>query len=152
MSVTLSISSRTKASRNLAAPLKRYLRDVLKLMEIDRGSWSVNLVDDAAMIELHDRTMDMPTTTDVLTFDLRTQNGDAPSLALDLDTVICIDEAVRRSDELGHPLLHEVLLYAIHSLLHVWGFDDRTDAQARKIHRKEDELLVALGVGAVYKR
>jgi probable rRNA maturation factor len=149
MSVKISISSRTEQSRKISGALKRYLQQALEILGIDQGAWSVNLVNDDAMVELHGRTMGIPATTDVLTFDMKT--GDASGFALDLDTVICADEAARRADELGHPLLHEILLYAIHSVLHVRGFDDKTDAQARKMHRKEDQILIALGVGPVYK-
>src|SRR5579872_6237823 len=70
MSVQLTISSHIKVPRNLIAVLRRHLRRTLTLMRIETGSWSITLVDDAAMIALHARTMGLPATTDVLTFDL----------------------------------------------------------------------------------
>ena len=113
------------------------------------GNWSITLVDDRAMGELHARTMGDARTTDVLTFDLR---GDDDATGLDLDTVICVAEARRQAAARGHAVHDEVLLYAVHSLLHVSGYDDLTPRQARAMHAREDELLTRLGVGAVYAR
>jgi probable rRNA maturation factor len=137
--------------------LTTHLRALLKLLKITSGNWSITFVCDQEMKQLHARTMNDPTTTDVLTFDLR----DPPTIknknlkiknSVDLDTVICLDEARRRAKELKHPLTHELLLYALHSLLHVQGYDDLTPKDAQKMHRREDQLLVALGIGAVYRK
>ena len=38
----------------------------------------------------------------------------------------------------------------MHGVLHLIGFDDRTAAGYRKMHRKEDEILTRLGVGPVF--
>ncbi len=43
-----------------------------------------------------------------------------------------------------------MLLYAVHGLLHLCGYDDRTPAGFRRMHRKEDDLLARLGVGPVF--
>jgi len=158
MSVNLHITRQTPVPRGLLGCLRPPLRGVLPLLGQRTGSWSITLVDDATMMELHHRTMGLPTTTDVLTFDLRDRAARRARPApgdggpLELDTVICLDEAARRALDLGHPLFHEVLLYAIHSLLHVCGYDDRTAALARKMHQEEDRLLICLKIGPVFHR
>jgi probable rRNA maturation factor len=139
------------------APLARPLRHLLRLLRIQTGSWSISLVHDPEMSALHARTMGLPSTTDVLTFDLRDPPKSQDSRlktqdALDLDTVICLDEARRRANELRHPLQNEILLYALHSLLHVQGYDDLTPAQSRRMHAREDELLTQIGIGPLYSR
>jgi hypothetical protein len=53
---------------------------------------------------------------------------------------------------LRHSLRNELLLYAIHSLLHVQGYDDVKAQDAAEMHRREDEILLRLGVGAVYEK
>ena len=105
------------------------------------------------MKRLHAASLDDPTTTDVLTFDLR---DDAPKkdhegTPVELDTVVCIDEARRRATEFGHPIRNELLLYCLHSLLHVQGYNDTTRAESDRMHVREDELLHAIGIGPVYK-
>jgi rRNA maturation RNase YbeY len=145
--VKLTLANHTRAVVPGPLPfLRRQLRKVLGLLDIVEGAWSITLVDDAAMTALHARSMQLPTTTDVLTFDL--SEGEA----LDLDTVLCVDEARRRAAELGHDLSHELLLYAVHSLLHVRGFDDIKAAEARRMHREEDRLLSLVGVGPVFRK
>jgi len=161
MSVTLTIHA------GYPVRIGEELRAVLRVLKIRTGAWTISVVRDGEMAALHKRTMGLDSTTDVLTFDLReddgggktqnakrkTQNGKRRAEGggiLDLDTVICIDEARRRAGELGHSIRHEVLLYAIHSLLHVQGYDDLTAAEAARMHAKEDELLTKIGVGAVY--
>ena len=141
--------------------LTRQLRQVLTWLGTMQGQWSITLVHDPAMRQLHQQVMQDDSTTDVLTFDLRDKParrrkafGAAVARAdpLDLDTVISLDEARRRAAELSHAVHDEVLLYAVHSLLHVLGYDDRSPAHARRMHHREDELLVRLGVGPVYAR
>lgn len=128
------------------ARLRRQAKKVAGALSCSAGRWCIVLVNDAEMSVMHARTMDDPTTTDVLTFDMREDAG----ALLDLDTMICVDEAARRAKELGHSVADEVLLYAVHSLLHVCGYDDVTPAKAARMHRREDEILVELGIGARY--
>ena len=45
----------------------------------------------------------------------------------------------------------EVLLYALHGVLHLCGYDDRTDRDFAAMHRREDEILERLGVGAIFR-
>ena len=79
----------------------------------------------------------------MLTFDLR-DDADAD---LEGDVALCVDEAARRAAERGHPVRDEVLLYAVHGLLHLLGEDDHTPADYARMHAREDALLTAIGVG-----
>ena len=137
----------------------RELRRVLRYLGISQGSWTVKVVGDKEMAELHRRTMRIAGTTDVLTFDLREESEGrrrkpehGGGAMVELDTVMCVDEARRRAKELGHTVRAELLLYCVHSLLHVQGYDDVTAAGARRMHAREDEILEAVGVGAVYSK
>jgi probable rRNA maturation factor len=71
-------------------------------------------------------------------------------LALTGEVVICVPEARRRSREHGTTLQQELLLYALHGMLHLCGFDDRTDRDFKRMHRTEDQILARLGVGPVF--
>ena len=50
----------------------------------------------------------------------------------------------------GHTVSDEVALYAIHGILHLLGYDDHDDADARRMHDRENEILTRIGIGAVY--
>jgi probable rRNA maturation factor len=106
---------------------------------------SIRLVDDAEMTRLHEQHMGKLCTTDVLTFPMS-----EPGEPIEADLVICLDEARRRATDLGHDAEREVLLYALHGLLHCAGFDDRDEGSAAKMHAEEDRILHTIGVGATY--
>lgn len=112
------------------------------------GEIRVRIADDAEMSRTHEQFSGVTGATDVLTFDLRDDpNPDAP---LDTDLVLCIDEARRHAAEHGHTPERELLLYALHGLLHCLGYDDHTPADAEAMHAREDDILRRIGVGATY--
>jgi probable rRNA maturation factor len=105
------------------------------------GKLSIALVNDAMMSTLHRRFMNLAGPTDVLTFP---DNGGG-------EVAICVPEARRCAKEHGTRVRDELLLYAIHGMLHLTGMDDRTARGFEAMHRMEDEILKSLGVGAVFR-
>lgn len=130
------------------------LAEALRLTGVTSGSLSVTLIDDATMSRLHGEHCGDPTTTDVLTFDLSdtrgTSEAGSPLTQIDGDLVICRDEAQRQADERGHDARAELLLYAVHGLMHLLGEDDHDEASYQHMHRREDELLTRLGLGPLF--
>ncbi|MFG0307344.1 MAG: rRNA maturation RNase YbeY [Phycisphaerales bacterium JB040] len=110
-----------------------------------RGELRVRVVDDRAMTQAHRRHCELDSTTDVLTFDLSESEHE-----IDTDVLVCLDEGVRRAGELGHPPERELLLYALHALLHCVGHDDHDPEAYQAMHALEDELLERAGVGATF--
>jgi probable rRNA maturation factor len=110
---------------------------------------SVALVNDVIMSSLHQQFMNLPAPTDVLSFPLEMdQRGRATSG----EVVICVPEARRRAAIDGTSVPNELLLYAIHGLLHLSGMDDRTQRGFAQMHRMEDQILVRLGIGPVFQQ
>jgi len=108
---------------------------------------SIALVNDARLADLHLRFMNIPGPTDVLTFEL---DHDPAGRVTSGEVVVCVPEARRKAKELGHRVEHELLLYALHGILHLSGHDDRTTPAYRRMHRMEDKILETLGIGAVF--
>lgn len=106
---------------------------------------ALRIVADAEMARLHEQHAGVQGTTDVLTFD-------TPGEAVDVDIAVCADEASRRAEELGHTVERELLLYAVHGLLHCLGFDDHSEAESLRMHAEEDRLLEAIGVGRTFSQ
>jgi probable rRNA maturation factor len=75
--------------------------------------------------------------TDVLSFDLT----HCPGAGLCAQIVVCGDLAVRQARRLRTGPQRELLLYVLHGLLHLIGYDDATPAQAARMHAREDRLL-----------
>lgn len=109
-----------------------------------RGEVRVRVMDDSVMAAAHVGFAGVEGTTDVLTFDL------ADGEDLDVDILVCVDEAARQGAARGHSVERELLLYIIHGVLHCRGHDDHDPVAAAKMHAEEDRILEALGVGATY--
>ncbi len=122
------------------------------MLEVGRGGEvRVRLVADAEMADAHLKYADVPGTTDVLTFDLAEDAAaTGASAALDVDILVCVDEARRQAVIHGHAAEREVLLYILHGVLHCLGHDDHDDAAYERMHAEEDRILRAIGVGPVF--
>ncbi|MEZ6242616.1 MAG: rRNA maturation RNase YbeY [Phycisphaerales bacterium] len=110
------------------------------------GEVRVRVVGDAEMSREHASRLGVEGTTDVLTFDL----GGAGGRELDVDLLVCVDEACRQARAFEHEPERELLLYIVHGVLHCLGYDDADDASCAAMHVREDELLEIAGVGATY--
>jgi len=111
------------------------------------GEVRAQVVNDETMSALHARHAGETGTTDVLTFDLR-EDLDQP---MDADIVVCVDEARRQASARGHAVERELLLYILHGALHCLGHDDHDDAAYLAMHREEDAVLTAIGVGRTFE-
>ncbi len=127
--------------------LESMLHKVVALIPDMPQEISIALVNDAKMSALHLQFLNIAGPTDVLTFEL--DHDDAGKM-ISGEIVLCVPEARRRSRDLGHKIENELLLYAIHGILHLSGYDDRTDAAYRRMHQAEDHILTQLGIGAVF--
>ncbi len=99
------------------------------------------------MSRLHHQYLRQKSPTDVLTFELE---HDGRGRAISGEIVICTSVARRQARRLGHSVRRELLLYALHGLLHLSGWDDRTEAAFAAMHAKEDEILSKLGVSKTF--
>ena len=122
----------------------------VQLTGLKEAQITLVVVEDPQMADLHVQYTGVAGTTDVLTFDLRDQPNLGDEDDVEGDIVICIDEAARQADARKHPLRHELLLYAIHGLMHLVGEDDHDDEGYQRMHQREDELLEQLGVGRLF--
>ena len=86
------------------------------------------LVDRATMARVHGDFLGDPTETDVITFPYG-------------EILVCPAVARDRAAEFGLDVEQEVLLYALHGLLHLAGYDDKTPEAARSMARAQARLL-----------
>ncbi len=133
--------------REHVAYLRRHLRAAHALLAPSLAELSIALVGDKRMSNLHVQFLNVAGPTDVLTFPLEVDRRGRVTAG---EIVVCVPEAKRRAAGHGVTVRQEVLLYAVHGLLHLCGYDDLTPAGFRRMHRKEDDLLARLGVGPVF--
>lgn len=69
--------------------------------------------------------------TDVITFDYKSSG----------EIIICPSVAALNARQYANSVESELLLYVIHGLLHLAGFDDHKPSDIARMRRKEEELL-----------
>jgi len=143
----LKLTISADSGKAFAPFVKKHLKQASVLLRAPLQELSVVFIGDRRMSELHQQFMNLPTPTDVLTFPM---DEDSQRRPLTGEVYVCIPEARRQARLRNVPVEHEVLLYSLHGMLHLCGFDDRTDTEYRKMHRKEDHILTQLGIGSVF--
>ena len=132
------------------ALLRRAALATLRAERISKAKVSIAVVDAADMSRLHLKYLGKRGATDVLSFDLR---SDAATACIDGEIVICADVARKRAAGRSSKLRDakaELALYVVHGLLHLIGYDDRKPREFKRMHAREDEILIKLGLGPVF--
>lgn len=99
------------------------------------GELGIWICDDDEIADLHQRFMQIPGPTDVLSFP-----GDPPYLG---DVAVSYETAACQAHEVGHSVQREIAYLALHGLLHLIGFDDLTIADRERMISRQDELIAA---------
>lgn len=107
---------------------------------------SVAVLGDAEIRRLNRASLGHDEPADALAWALTSRPVLEAELALGGD--VARREAARR----GHLAYHELLLYAVHGVLHVLGHDDHRAPARRRMRRAERAWLGALGAPAVFGR
>jgi probable rRNA maturation factor len=128
--------------------IKRYIKRAHAIMRPALAEFSIALVGNRRMSALHEQFMSIAGPTDVLTFPI---DLDGAGHVIGGEVVICVPEARRRARENGNSVANELLLYALHGMLHLCGYDDKTAREFAMMHRMEDDLLERMGVGPVFE-
>lgn len=127
----------------LAAAVATHLSRAVAVLGVPVERLSVRLLGDASMAELHRRHCGIDGPTDVLSFPA------APAgEPVDADVACGVAVAAREAAARGHRLEEELLLYALHGLLHCLGHDDHDPEAFALMHAEEDRVLAAIGVAA----
>lgn len=103
-----------------------------------RGTVNVICAGDAAIKELNRRFLKKTRTTDVIAFNY--PPAPAPGTVLG-EIYLCLPQARRQARALGHSLITELLILAVHGALHLSGMDDDTPARRLKMNRRTARLL-----------
>lgn len=90
--------------------------------------------------EVNRNYLDRTGTTDVISF---TYHADPDSL--EGEVVVNAAEAVRQAEETGHEPWHELMLYVVHGVLHLVGYEDSVPELRHRMNSRAVELLEAAG-------
>ena len=125
-------------------PLEKFQQHLCTICEWEgypSVSLSVAFVDDATIQNLHHQYLGMDTPTDVLSFPLQDEEEDN-YLG---EVVLSIDTARREAQRRGHSFEAEIMLYLIHGVLHLLGYNDQAEGEREAMEGRQNELLQRLG-------
>lgn len=122
---------------------------------------NVLLTDNATIqaINLEQRQIDRP--TDVLSFPM--QEYPTPSDFSELekeatafhpetgelllgDIVISVEKVMEQAEKYGHSIERELGFLVAHSMLHLFGYDHMEENEAKKMEKKQEEILQKIGL------
>jgi probable rRNA maturation factor len=127
---------------------------MLEHLALEGVELSVALVDDAAIHELNQTYRHKNKPTDVLSFPLHERpagwkpaGAKGPEIGAGFpfkgpigDVILSIDTARRQAEAAERPLLDELTMLLAHGLLHLLGYDHRTNAEDREMTARTREL------------
>lgn len=136
--------------------LRNVAKVVLEAEEIESAVISIAIVDDATLRQLNVRHLNHDYDTDVLSFLLECESTDdsaddhsAPrgrGKRIEGEVIASADMAARMAIEYKWRPNDELILYVVHGLLHLAGYDDLTDAEREIMRAREREILTRLGL------
>lgn len=127
-------------------------RFVMEELRVHPGAdLCVRLVDEAAMTTLHEKWMDLPGPTDVMSFPMDEltpgRDGEDREEGILGDIVLCPSVAQRQAAEAGHALEEELLLLTTHGILHLLGFDHAEADEEKEMFEVQRTLLLTFLAG-----
>ena len=114
---------------------KVWLQQVIRKEGKVTGDISYVFCDDAYMIQQNNAFLQHDTYTDIITFDECV--GDVISGSI----LISADRVAENASTFGKTFETELLRVVVHGTLHLCGYKDKSDSEAKLMRQKEDESL-----------
>ncbi|HTF55294.1 MAG TPA: rRNA maturation RNase YbeY [Pseudonocardia sp.] len=145
MSIEICNESGVALDERAIVSVARFALDAMRVNPL--AELSVLLVELDVMAELHQRWMELPGPTDVMSFPMdeldatrRPDSLDDPESILG-DVVLCPEFAKGQATAAGHPLADELHLLTVHGVLHLLGYDHAEPDQEREMFALQNQLL-----------
>jgi probable rRNA maturation factor len=113
--------------------LRLLVREVLSFLEISPKELAIYFVEEKKISELHEQFFQDPTVTDCITFPI-----DEEFLG---EIFVCPKVALTYAKKRGLDPQKEVLLYVIHGILHLIGYDDLDPKERRSMRKMEKSCM-----------
>lgn len=113
---------------------------ILKEFGPARAEISISVVDDATIQPLNRQYLQHDYPTDVLSFPL-----EEDAHHLEGEVLVSAEMARRVASQYKWSPENELLLYVIHGVLHLVGFDDREDSKRTLMRNQEDRFMREFG-------
>ncbi|MFH0764140.1 MAG: rRNA maturation RNase YbeY [Candidatus Omnitrophota bacterium] len=120
--------------------IKKITAEILRYLKKSRGiELEIVFLNDNAISALNKKYKGRSGPTDVLSFGIdRKEFGKKGFIG---EIFISPDQALRNSKIFKTPLEEEIILYVIHGILHLSGYDDERAPDKRRMAKIQDEIL-----------
>ena len=116
--------------------------EIVRRSRLAAATISLAVLDDRAIHELNRRHLAHDYATDVLSFVFARDESHVEG-----EVIVSAEMAVEQAGRFASwPAADELLLYVVHGLLHLVGFDDTMPETREEMRRQEREVLAALGI------
>lgn len=143
----IAIAKRQRAVSLDVRQLRRAAEETLLHEQVVRAEISIALVGDPEIWRVNKQFLNHDYPTDVVSFLL-----EVTGKTLCGEIVIGVEYARREAAVYRWPVQHEVILYLVHGLLHLCGYDDLSPKEKRIMRRRENAILKSCGIDRVPRR
>lgn len=133
------IANLQKHYRIKSSNIKRAVKEVLRKEGRD-ARLSIVLVGNSRIKELNKQYFNSDEVTDVISFPLSNNKN-----SLSGEVIVSVETAVDTAGKRNISVEGEIVLYILHGILHLLGYDDGNEGDARIMHEEESKILKTLG-------
>ena len=131
----ISFQIRTKLKLVNRKKIKIWLNDIIEEEGAITGTITYLLIDDKEMVVYNQQFLQHDTLTDVITF----ENKDGNKISGDI--VISTERIYENAEKYKVVFTEELYRVMAHGLLHLLGYKDKSNKQAKEIRKKENYYL-----------
>ncbi|WP_281616187.1 rRNA maturation RNase YbeY [Flammeovirga sp. SubArs3] len=122
--------------------VKEWIQSVIKKFNFELIGVNYILCSDEYLHKINVEYLDHDTYTDIITFDNSEYENEIES-----DIFVSIDRIKENASTIGTSETDEFHRVLIHGILHLLGFKDKSDEEAKKMRALEDEQLASRSSG-----
>jgi rRNA maturation RNase YbeY len=118
-------------------------KQIVSLIEMENrkaGDLCFIFCTDDYLLEINKKHLDHDYYTDVITFDYTANN------VVSGDIFISVERVTENADEFGVSFNHEINRVMYHGILHLCGYDDKSDDEKQTMREKEDFYLKTFSI------
>ena len=128
-------------------PLRAAIALVAREADFREGEISLAIVTDEEIHRLNQKHLNHDYETDVLSFVFERHSGYLEGeIIVSADTAISASQELSNSHETRWPPEHELLLYVVHGMLHLVGYNDKQPAEQQAMRAAERHAMEQLGI------
>ncbi|MBM3252232.1 MAG: rRNA maturation RNase YbeY [Candidatus Omnitrophica bacterium] len=133
------ISNLQRKTIILKKEIKKKIKKILFLQNKKDANLSIVLTNDQIIKNLNREFLGKNYPTDVLAFNLKNKNQAQDSIEAEI--IISIETAEKNSKIYKTSFKYETLLYLVHGILHLCGYDDRRKNDRERMRKREEYIL-----------